>query len=148
MGSTTNLSPDPDPMGELSAMETLPVLVVDDQAPFRSAAKAVVGRMEGFSVVGEAVDGEQAVAMASELQPALVLMDINMPGMSGVEATRRIVATQPDTVIILCSTYNPQDLPPDASTSGALAYVNKEEFGPSELKRIWAERDTIGFLPS
>ncbi|HEY5098131.1 MAG TPA: response regulator transcription factor, partial [Acidimicrobiales bacterium] len=67
-------------------MDTLPVLVVDDQAPFRSAAKAVVGRMDGFSVVGEATDGEEAVAMAAELHPALVLMDINMPGMNGVEA--------------------------------------------------------------
>ncbi len=51
-------------------------------------------------------------------------------------------------MVILCSTYNPQDLPPDASTSGALAYVNKEEFGPSELTRIWSERETIEFLPT
>ncbi len=128
-------------------METIRVLVVDDQAPFRSAAKAVVSRVEGFTMVGEAVDGEQAVAVAAELRPALILMDINMPGISGVEATRQIVANLPDTVVILCSTYNPLDLPPDASRSGALAYVNKEEFGPSELRRIWAERDTIEFLP-
>jgi len=123
----------------MESTETLPVLVVDDQAPFR---------MDGFAVVGEATDGEEAVAMAAELHPALVLMDINMPGMNGVEATRRIVASVPDAVVILCSTYTPQDLPPDASTSGALTYVNKEEFGPSELKRIWAERDTIEFLPT
>jgi DNA-binding NarL/FixJ family response regulator len=132
----------------MESTETLPVLVVDDQAPFRMAAKAVVGRMDGFAVVGEATDGEEAVAMAAELHPALVLMDINMPGMNGVEATRQIVASVPDAVVILCSTYTPQDLPPDASTSGALTYVNKEEFGPSELKRIWAERDTIEFLPT
>ena len=58
------------------------------------------------------------------------------------------MAAKPDTVVILCSTYTPQDLPPDASSSGALAYVNKEEFGPSELTRIWAERETIEFLPT
>ncbi len=126
----------------------LPVLVVDDQAPFRMAARAVLRRMDGFALAGEAKNGEEAVAMAAELQPAMVLMDINMPVMNGVEATRRIVAAQPDVVVVLCSTYNPQDLPPDAWTSGARAYVNKEEFGPDELRHIWVERETIRFLPT
>jgi DNA-binding NarL/FixJ family response regulator len=136
-------------MGQLTIVnDQLPVLVVDDQAPFRAAARAVVRRLEGFDLVGEATNGEEAVAMAAELRPALVLMDINMPGMNGVEATRRILTAEPDVVVILCSTYNLQDLPPDASTSGARAYVNKEEFGPAELQRIWCERDTIEFMPS
>lgn len=135
-------------MGQLTIVnDQLPVLVVDDQAPFRAAARAVVRRLDGFDLVGEATNGEEAVAMAAELRPALVLMDINMPGMNGVEATRRILTAEPDVVVILCSTYNLQDLPPDASTSGARAYVNKEEFGPAELQRIWSERDTIEFLP-
>ncbi len=125
---------------------SLPVLVVDDQAPFRMAAKAVVARMDGFDVVGEATNGEEAIEMASLLHPALVLMDINMPGINGVEATRRIVAAEPDVVVVLCSTYTHADLPPGAASSGARAYVNKEELGPAELQRIWVERETIEFL--
>ncbi len=121
----------------------LPVLVVDDQAPFRAAARAVLRRMDGFSLAGEAVNGEEAVAMAAALQPAMVLMDINMPVMNGVEATRRIVTAQPEVVVVLCSTYTSEDLPPDVSTSGARAYVNKEELGPDELCRIWAERTAV-----
>jgi len=119
---------------------TVPVLVVDDQAPFRLAARAVLRRTEGFELVGEAANGEEAVVKAAELQPALVLMDINMPGINGIEATRQIVAAAPEVVVFLCSTYQLSDLPPDAGTSGARAYVNKEELAPSVLRRLWDER--------
>ena len=77
------------------------VLVVDDQAPFRLAARAVLRRMEGFELVGEAVNGQDAIELVERLRPALVLMDINMPEMSGIEATRRIVSAHPDVVVIL-----------------------------------------------
>jgi DNA-binding NarL/FixJ family response regulator len=123
----------------------LPVLVVDDQAPFRSAAKAVLRRLEEFELVGEASNGSEAVAMAEDLSPALVLMDINMPEMDGIEATRRIVAAHPDVVVILCSTYNVEDLPPGAATSGARAYVNKERMRPDTLRRLWEDRHSGGF---
>ena len=116
------------------------VLVVDDQAPFRLAARAVVRRTEGFELVGEAADGDDAVAQARALRPALVLMDINMPGTNGIEATRRILDEVPGTVVFLCSTYQRDDLPPEAEDSGFAAYVSKEDLGPDLLRRLWAER--------
>ena len=127
------------------SLEPVSVLVVDDQAPFRLAARAVVRRAEGFELAGEAASGEEAVTLATDLRPALVLMDINMPGINGIEATRQIVANLPETVVFLCSTYQLSDLPPDAITSGARAYVNKEEFGAESLRRMWDEREAAPF---
>ena len=124
--------------------EPVPVLVVDDQAPFRLAARAVIGRASGFQLAGEAGSGEEAVELACEVHPALVLMDINMPGINGIEATRQIVARLPETVVFLCSTYTLADLPPDAASSGANAYVNKEELSPSVLRRLWDIRSQDG----
>jgi two-component system, NarL family, invasion response regulator UvrY len=117
------------------------VLIVDDQAPFRRAAAAVVRVTGGFDVVGEAGSGEEAVELAATLAPQLVLMDINMGGISGIEATRRITSERPDAVVVLLSTYQVDDLPADAADSGAVAYVNKEEFGPQVLQDVWAQRD-------
>jgi len=122
-------------------VDTVRVLVVDDQAPFRMAARMVLKRAEGFELIGEAATGEESVDRVAELVPDLVLMDINMPGINGIEATRQIVAAKPETVVFLCSTYQLADLPADARTSGARAYVNKEELGPQVLARLWAERD-------
>ncbi|HXW59055.1 MAG TPA: response regulator transcription factor [Solirubrobacteraceae bacterium] len=122
------------------------VIVVDDQAPFRLAARAVLRRTEGFELVGEAENGLEAVALASALQPDLVLMDINMPEMGGIEATRRIMDELPETVVILCSTYGVGDLPPEAATSGARAYVHKEQLDAKTIRRLWDERDKQGFL--
>ncbi len=128
----------------MSQSVAVPVLVVDDQRPFRLAAAAVLRRSEGFELVGEAETGEQALEQVAALHPALVLMDINMPGISGIEATRRILADAPSTVVFLCSTYQLGDLPPDARTSGAEAYVNKEELGPGLLRRLWDDRRANG----
>jgi DNA-binding NarL/FixJ family response regulator len=112
------------------------VLVVDDQAPFRVAAKSVVSLTPGFTVVGEARSGEEAVARVAELHPQIVLMDINMDGISGIEATRRITREHPDTKVVLLSTYNEEDLPADARACGAAAYVHKEMFGPDVLEEL------------
>jgi two-component system invasion response regulator UvrY len=124
----------PSPNGDV------PVLIVDDQAPFRTVARTVVALAPGFSVVAEAETGEQALELADELQPELVLMDINLPGINGIEATRRIVDADASTVVILLSTYTQDDLPADARSCGAAAYVHKEDMSPALIRRIWDER--------
>jgi DNA-binding NarL/FixJ family response regulator len=122
------------------------VLVVDDQAPFRFAARAVLRRLEGFEFAGEASSGPEAIELVDRLHPALVLMDINMPEMSGIEATRQIVSAHPEVVVILCSTYDAADLPPAASASGATAYVNKERLASDTIRRLWEERNSGSFV--
>lgn len=116
------------------------VLIVDDQAPFRRAAAAVVRLTPGFAVIGEAESGEDAILQADAGHPALVLMDINMGGINGIEATRRILAAHPETMVLLLSTYQVDDLPADAGTSGYAAYVKKDEFGPGVLRELWDRR--------
>jgi DNA-binding NarL/FixJ family response regulator len=122
----------------MDEMEDSPVsvLVVDDQAPFRRAAATVVALTKGFEMVGEAQSGEEAETMVDTLSPGLVLMDINMDGIDGIEATRRIKAAHPDVVVVLLSTYAEDDLPVGARTCGATAYLNKESFGPAALKEF------------
>jgi DNA-binding NarL/FixJ family response regulator len=113
------------------------VLVVDDQAPFRAAARAVITRVPGFELIAEATSGEEAVEVADALHPAVVLMDINMGVLDGLEATKIITDTHPETMVILVSTYTENDVPPAARTCGAAAYVNKDELSPRILRRLW-----------
>jgi DNA-binding NarL/FixJ family response regulator len=117
--------------------ETVRVLVVDDQAPFRAAARAVIARVRDFELVGEAMSGEEAVEFVDTLRPAIVLMDINMGVMDGLEATRIITAAHPETMVILVSTYTEADMPPAARTCGAAAYVNKDELSPRVVRHLW-----------
>jgi len=128
---------------EAPVEEQVSVLVVDDQAPFRLAARAVIKRAVGFELIAEAGTGEEAVELAGELHPDLVLMDINMPGINGIEAASRIVSHEPTAVVFLCSTYERSDLPDEAGESGARAYINKEELGPAVLRELWDTRDIV-----
>jgi two-component system, NarL family, invasion response regulator UvrY len=109
------------------------VLIVDDQPPFRSAARAVVSLLAGWTVVAEVASGEDAVSAARVLAPTVVLMDIKLPGIDGIEATRRILAARPGTRVVLLSTYAPDDLPGDARSCGAVGYVRKEDFSATVL---------------
>jgi len=120
---------------------TVRVVIVDDQPPFRTAARLVFDLLDDFDVVGEATSGEEALAMVEALSPNLVLMDINLPGMSGVEATRRLHDEHPEVVAVLVSTYEVEDLPSGAASSGALAYVHKEHLDPDLVEQLWRDRE-------
>jgi DNA-binding NarL/FixJ family response regulator len=116
------------------------VLIVDDQEPFRMAARMVVEATDDFDVVGEAETGEASVEMARELQPDLVLMDVNLPGINGLDATRQILAEGADRVVVLLlSTYEEEEYAPRAAECGAAAYIPKAVFGPDRLEQAWAE---------
>jgi CheY-like chemotaxis protein len=113
--------------------DILRVLVVDDQPPFRRAARAVLHATPGFLSVGEATTGEEAVALAASLEPDLVLIDIHMPGIGGIEASRRIAALPRAPVTVLVSTHAG---PADPASCGAAAYLRKEDFGSGALSTL------------
>jgi DNA-binding NarL/FixJ family response regulator len=117
---------------------TVRVLIVDDQEPFRMAARMVVEITDGFEVVGEAETGEDSVQMAEELRPDLVLMDVNLPGINGLDATRQILAQGGNSVVVLLlSTYEEEEYAPRAAECGAAAYIPKSSFGPDRLETAW-----------
>ena len=118
------------------------VLIVDDQEPFRVAARMVVELTDGFEVAGEAETGEDGVTMTAELDPDLVLMDVNLPGIDGLEATRRILASEDPPIVLLLSTYEEEEYAPRAAECGAAAYIPKAVFGPDRLEAAW--RDASG----
>jgi DNA-binding NarL/FixJ family response regulator len=118
---------------------TVRVLIVDDQEPFRLAARMVVDITDGFEVVGEAETGEDSVTMAAELKPDLVLMDVNLPGINGLDATRQILSDGgASVVVLLLSTYEEEEYAPRAAECGAAAYIPKAVFGPDRLEAAWA----------
>jgi two-component system response regulator AlgR len=120
----------------MGAMSDIRVLVVDDQEPFRRAMTTIVEETDGFVVVGSAASGEESLAAAAELRPDLVLMDVNLPGIDGIEASRRLTSAGGGPVVVLLSTYDQDEF--DLSGSGAAAYVAKATFGPDRLSDAWA----------
>ena len=117
------------------------VLIVDDQDAFRSAARMVVELTDGFEVAGEASTGEEGVSLVEDLRPDLVLMDINMAGIGGLEATRRITEAHPDTKVVIFSTYEANEYDSRARDAGAIAFVPKADFEPSVLAATWTGAD-------
>lgn len=115
------------------------VLTVDDQPVFLEAARALIGSTPGFELAGEARSGIAGIAAVERLHPDLVLLDVTMPGLDGIETTRRLSA-DPDSaaVIVLVTSHDLDDVRAAAASAGAAEIVGKERLRPSLLRELWA----------
>jgi two-component system, NarL family, response regulator LiaR len=114
--------------------ETIRVLLVDDHSVVRRGLGALLATYDDIEVVGEAGGGEEGVARAAQLLPDVVLMDLVMPGMDGIEATRRIRIVSPSTQVIVLTSYSEDERIFPAIKAGALSYLLKD-LGPEEVVR-------------
>jgi NarL family two-component system response regulator LiaR len=111
---------------------TIRVLVVDDHAVVRKGIRALLAEIEGIEVIGEAGDGREAVAQADALRPDVILMDLVMPGLDGIEATRQIAADEAGPPILVLTSFAGDDKVFPAIKAGALGYLLKDS-EPAEL---------------
>lgn len=102
------------------------VMLVDDHPLVRAGLATLIGTTDDLEIIGEAEGGEQAVAMAGKLEPDVVLMDLSMPGMDGVEATRRILQAQPQIHVVVLTSFADQERVAEALSAGAVGYMLKD----------------------
>ena len=130
-------------------MADITVLIVDDQPLMLHALKTFIENEDGVSVVGTAEDGEAAVEAAKSLQPDLVLMDIKMPRLNGIEATRKIVSEIPGTRVLALTTFSTLDYVVPALRAGAAGYLVKDARPDEILAAIRnAMDDSLPLSPS
>lgn len=121
--------------------ERVRVLVADDHPVFRRGMRAILGADPETELVGEATDGEEVVTLALELRPDVILMDLNMPNVTGIEATRRILESAPDTAILMLTMFEDDDSVLAAMRAGAHGYLLKGADGAQTLRAIHAVAD-------
>src|SRR5260370_6030875 len=112
--------------------DTISLLITDDHALVRQGTRAFLELQPDLNVIGEAGSGEEAARMAAELAPDIVLMDLVMPGIGGVEATRQVKRSSPHSQVIVLTSYHEDEYIFPALRAGALSYVLKD-IGPAEL---------------
>ena len=123
-------------MTDSAAAQEISVLVVDDQTAIREAMAIVIDLQDDLRVSGTAADGEQAVVAAAEQHPDVVLMDLNMPGIGGAEATRRILEADDDIAVVVLTTYADEESILTALGAGARGYLTKDAGRADILRAI------------
>jgi len=113
------------------------IATVDDQPAFRLAAQAIIASTHGFELVGESADGASALRMLKQTDPDLILVDVRMPGIDGIELARRLLADDPTRVVVLASTLDPRSLTRCARSCGAAAVIHKHWLTPRLLHGLW-----------
>jgi DNA-binding NarL/FixJ family response regulator len=113
------------------------VLTVDDNAPFLEVAHELVLATPGFEPAGQASSGEEGLAAIEAVDPDLVLADIHMPGMTGIELAKRIEHSGGRPVVVLISAQDVDQLPAATRTCGAAEVVSKDDLGPAKLIALW-----------
>ncbi len=117
-------------------MDKVEVLIVDDHALFRDGIRALLSGYDEIDVVGEASDGSEAIKKALELAPSVILMDLVMPGMNGLEATHRILKKMPKAKVLFLTQYETKEYVLSAIKAGAAGYIPKKALGSELLKAI------------
>ena len=123
------------------------VLIVDDHPVVRKGLASFLGHESDIEVVGMADSGEQALEMAAELHPDVVLMDLSMPGMGGIEATRRLVESAPQTRVMMLTSFGGHERMVEALKSGAIGYVVKDT-APADLLNALRSVASTGTKPT
>jgi DNA-binding NarL/FixJ family response regulator len=132
----------------VSACQVFRVLIIDDYEPFRRFVCSTLGTRPELQIVGEASDGLEAVHKAEELQPDLIVLDIGLPTLNGIEAARRIRKLSPQSKIIFVSQESSADVVQEALSFGALGYVVKTHAGSELLAAVEAVRQGRQFVGS
>lgn len=137
-------------MSETSAAANIPntirVLVVDDHAILRDGIRSLLERQPGFLVVGEASNGQEALAQVEALAPDIVLMDLAMPGMDGLEATRRLRQLHPDIRVLILTQHDNREYIAPALQAGAVGYVLKRSGGREVVNAIYQVYENGAFV--
>jgi len=126
----------PDSTARPKKTDKITILLADDHPLFRQSIRSVLDEERDFQIVGEVGDGEEAVRLANELQPDVVLMDITMPKLDGLEATRRIKASHPDMAVLVLTIHSDDQHIIGILEAGAAGYLTKSVFGEEVVQSV------------